>query len=128
MHPPDLRVEKGSAPPTEHNLCLANTLTKRLEPFKPREGTIVRLVTCGPSVYKKQHVGNYRTFLYEDILHRYLLYRGFERHLNNDLDIPSAVDEIIRILERRNRGDKDGSTPQIRRAIDMVDTVLMLGL
>ncbi len=53
-------------------LTLYNTLTKKKERFEPKETDIVRIFTCGPSVYRKPHIGNYRTFLYEDILQRYL--------------------------------------------------------
>ena len=55
-----------------------NTLTKKLENFKPREPGKVKLVTCGPSIYQLPHIGNYRTFVFEDILQRYLEYLGYK--------------------------------------------------
>lgn len=60
------------------NLTLYNTLTNKQESFQPREPGSVKLFTCGPSVYRGQHLGNYRTYLYEDVLHKYLRYLGFE--------------------------------------------------
>jgi cysteinyl-tRNA synthetase len=51
-------------------LKLFNTLTRKTEPFKPLEDESVKIYTCGPSTYMRPHIGNYRTFLYEDILQR----------------------------------------------------------
>jgi cysteinyl-tRNA synthetase len=59
-------------------LKLFNTLTNKKEKFKPREAGKVEMYTCGPSVYRKPHIGNYRTFLYEDVLQRYLEYIGYD--------------------------------------------------
>ena len=62
-------------------LFLYNTLTRRKERFKPRDdGNTVNLFTCGPSIYAWPHVGNYRTYLFEDILQRYLEYLGYNVH------------------------------------------------
>ncbi len=59
-------------------LKLFNTLTRKIEPFKPREDRKVEMYTCGPSIYRRPHIGNYRTFLFEDILQRYLEYLGYD--------------------------------------------------
>ncbi|MCW4046805.1 MAG: class I tRNA ligase family protein [Candidatus Bathyarchaeota archaeon] len=48
-----------------------------MEPFKPIEGMKVKMYTCGPSTYQRPHIGNYRTFLFEDVLQRYLEYLGY---------------------------------------------------
>ena len=53
-------------------------MTRQIEEFKPRQNKQAKIFTCGPSIYQKAHLGNYRTFLYEDLLVRYLLYKGFE--------------------------------------------------
>lgn len=55
-----------------------NTLTRRLEEFVPMEAGKVRLYTCGPTVYNFAHIGNFRAYLFEDLLHRHLKFRGFE--------------------------------------------------
>ena len=55
-----------------------NTLTRSTEPFKPREDMKVKMYTCGPSTYQRAHIGNYRTFLFEDVLQRYLEYLGYK--------------------------------------------------
>jgi cysteinyl-tRNA synthetase len=53
-----------------------NTLGKRMETFIPARKDLVTIFTCGPSVYQRSHIGNFRTFLFEDILVRYLEYTG----------------------------------------------------
>src|SRR5688572_5427579 len=54
-----------------------NTLTRSIEEFRPIEPGTVRMYACGPTVYQLPHIGNYRTFLFNDLLHRYLEFRGY---------------------------------------------------
>ena len=56
---------------------LFNSLGKRLEVFDPPRNKAVTIFTCGPSIYQQAHIGNFRTFLFEDILVRYLEYLGY---------------------------------------------------
>jgi cysteinyl-tRNA synthetase len=65
-------------------LKLFNTLGKKIETFHPVNKKVVTIFTCGPSVYQRAHIGNFRTFLFEDILARYLKYSGYtvERGMN----------------------------------------------
>ncbi len=63
---------------TRHPPRFFNTLTRQLEPFQPLEAGRVKVYTCGPTVYNDPHIGNLRTFLFEDILRRSLDYLGFE--------------------------------------------------
>jgi len=58
-------------------LKLYNSLTQKTEPFTPMNDKAVKMYTCGPSTYQRPHIGNYRTFLFEDILQRYLEYKGY---------------------------------------------------
>jgi cysteinyl-tRNA synthetase len=55
-----------------------NTLSGQVEDFAPLEGNKVRMYTCGLTVYDYGHIGNYRTFVFQDLLRRYLKYRGYE--------------------------------------------------
>ena len=55
-----------------------NTLTRKIEAFKPIEPGKVKLYTCGPTVYNVAHIGNFRTYVFEDLLRRYLEFRGYE--------------------------------------------------
>jgi cysteinyl-tRNA synthetase len=58
-------------------LQLYNTLTRRLEVFQSLQAGRVTMYTCGPTVYDRAHIGNFRTFLCEDILRRYLQWKGY---------------------------------------------------
>ena len=69
-------------------LKLWNTLTRRKEEFTPINPNEIQLYTCGPSVYDIPHLGNYRTFIYEDLLKRVLLHKGHKvRHVMNITDL-----------------------------------------
>jgi cysteinyl-tRNA synthetase len=58
-------------------LRLHNTLTRTVEDFEPAEKGHVRMYTCGPTVYDRAHIGNFRAFTWEDLLRRYLKWRGY---------------------------------------------------
>lgn len=82
-------------------LELKNSMTKKLEPLKPREEGVVKIFTCGPSIYRRPHIGNYRTFLYEDILVRYLELLGYEvKRTINFTDVEDKTIEEARKKER----------------------------
>ena len=57
-------------------LRLFNTYGKKIVPFRPVDNKVTTVFTCGPSVYQRSHIGNFRTFLFEDVLVRYLEYSG----------------------------------------------------
>jgi cysteinyl-tRNA synthetase len=71
-----------------------NTLTQQLEPFTPLSGNVVRMYTCGPTVYNFVHIGNLRTFTFQDILRRWLHARGYQ--LDHVMNITDVEDKIIR--------------------------------
>ena len=73
---------------------LYNTLTGREEEFAPLEGNLVRMYTCGPTVYDYAHIGNYRTFVFQDILRRYLKVKGYQLH--HVMNITDVDDKTIR--------------------------------
>lgn len=69
-------------------ITLFNTLTRKKEVFKPIVAGSVSLYTCGPTVYNFAHIGNLRTYLFEDILKRVLLFNGLSvRHVMNITDV-----------------------------------------
>ena len=73
---------------------LYNTLTRRKEVFKPLHKGDVGLYTCGPTVYNYAHIGNLRTYIFEDVLRRTLAHAGYRvRHVMNMTDVE---DKIIR--------------------------------
>lgn len=71
-----------------------NTLTQKTEIFTPLEGNTVRMYTCGPTIYHYVHIGNLRTFTFQDILRRWLRYRGYD--LCQVMNITDVEDKIIR--------------------------------
>lgn len=69
-------------------LTLYNSLTRRKEEFKPIRNNTVGLYTCGPTVYNYAHIGNLRTYVFEDVLRRVLLHNGYEvTHVMNITDV-----------------------------------------
>jgi len=72
---------------------LYNTMSRTLEPFAPVDGDTVRLYTCGPTVYNPAHLGNFRTFLFEDLLRRVLRLRGWK--IEQVMNLTDVDDKII---------------------------------
>ncbi len=72
---------------------LHNTLAGKIEKFVPQIAGEVRMYTCGPTVYDYAHIGNYRTFVFQDILRRFLKLRGFK--LNHVMNLTDVDDRII---------------------------------
>lgn len=73
-------------------ILLENTLTNRKEAFKSLHAGEVRMYTCGPTVYDYAHIGNYRTFVFQDILRRFLESRGFRmQHVMNLTDVDDRI-------------------------------------
>jgi cysteinyl-tRNA synthetase len=72
---------------------LHNTLAGKVEKFMPQKAGEVRMYTCGPTVYDYAHIGNYRTFVFQDILRRFLKLRGFK--LNHVMNLTDVDDRII---------------------------------
>jgi cysteinyl-tRNA synthetase len=71
-----------------------NTLTRAKEGFQPIHAGEVRLYTCGPTVYDYAHIGNFRTFVFEDIMRRYLLYKGYR--VTQVMNLTDVDDKTIR--------------------------------
>ncbi|MBU0635515.1 cysteine--tRNA ligase, partial [Candidatus Micrarchaeota archaeon] len=69
-------------------LKLYNTLSRKLESFLPLHDKKAGLYTCGPTVYNTPHIGNWRAFVWEDLLKRYLKFKGFQvTHVMNLTDV-----------------------------------------
>jgi cysteinyl-tRNA synthetase len=82
-----------------------NTLTQQVEPFSPQNDNEVRMYTCGPTVYNFVHIGNLRTFSFQDILRRWLRARGYK--LNHVMNITDVDDKIIRNAAAQNKSIED---------------------
>jgi cysteinyl-tRNA synthetase len=79
-------------------LRIYNTLSGKLEEFQPLQENAVRMYACGPTVYDYGHIGNFRTFLAVDILHRFLRQSGFK--IQYVMNITDVDDKIIRNAAR----------------------------
>lgn len=97
-------------------LVLTNTLTRKREVLRLREAGKVKLVTCGPSVYRRPHVGNYRTFLFEDILQRYLEYLGYR--VERVINFTDVEDKAIVELKETGKDWKELTEPTERQFFD----------
>jgi len=74
------------------SLHLFNTLTRQVEPFAPLVPPRVTMYTCGPTVWNFAHIGNFRTFLFEDLLRRHLEWSGYDVfHIMNLTDVDDRV-------------------------------------
>jgi cysteinyl-tRNA synthetase len=72
-----------------------NTLSKKKQAFEPLEPGVVRMYNCGPTVYSRPHVGNYRAFLFADTLRRWLEYLGFRvEQVMNITDVGHLTDDV----------------------------------
>ncbi|MEW6732560.1 MAG: cysteine--tRNA ligase [Acidobacteriota bacterium] len=71
-----------------------NTITRREEEFQPLENNLVRIYVCGPTVHDYAHIGNFRTFLFADLLRRYLKYKGYQ--VKQVMNITDIEDKTIK--------------------------------
>lgn len=82
-------------------LKLYNSLSKNIEEFTPQDSDTVSLYTCGPTVYNYPHIGNYRAYLFGDLLKRTLLALGY--HVNHVMNITDIDDKTIRDSIKENK-------------------------
>lgn len=94
-------------------LKLYNTLSRKIEVFKPLEDGKVKMVTCGPSIYQLPHIGNYRTFVFEDILQRYLEYLGYS--VERVLTITDVEDKALAEAEKQNMSLKELTDNNVKK-------------
>ena len=88
---------------------LYNTLTRRVEDFAPADGKTVRMYSCGPTVYNPAHLGNFRTFLFNDLLRRAIKLRGWQlRHVMNLTDVD---DKIIKRADEQKKTIREITEP-----------------
>ncbi len=90
---------------------LYNTLSRSIEDFKPIDENLVKIYTCGPTVYNYAHIGNLRTYIHEDVLEKTLRYIGYNvkrvmnitdvGHLESDAD--EGEDKMLKGAKRENK-------------------------
>jgi cysteinyl-tRNA synthetase len=76
------------------NISFFNTMNRRQEGFKPLDGNTVKMYTCGPTVYNFAHIGNFRAYMFEDLLRRTLKYYGFD--VVQTMNLTDVDDKTIR--------------------------------
>jgi cysteinyl-tRNA synthetase len=93
-------------------LTLYNTRTKQKEQFKPLVDNQVDMYTCGPTVYHYAHIGNLRTYVFEDILRRVLKYNGYSvKHVMNITDVGHLTDDADQGEDKMEKGARrEGKT------------------
>jgi len=97
-------------------LRLTNSLGGRLEEFRPLDAGQVRMYSCGPTVYGPAHIGNFRAFVFADLVHRYLLWSGYR--VTWVMNITDVDDRIIRDLAAGTAESLDDLTaPHIDRFV-----------
>lgn len=85
-------------------LILFNTLTRKKEKFQPL-GDVVGIYTCGPSVYQYSHIGNFRTFVFEDVLVRYLRFKGYK--VKRVMNLTDIEDKAIVTARKEGKSLKE---------------------
>ena len=88
---------------------LYNTMSRAVEPFAPADGQTVRMYTCGPTVYDPAHLGNFRTFLFEDLLRRTLRLRGWG--VEQVMNLTDVDDKIIRRASEQGKTIREVTEP-----------------
>jgi cysteinyl-tRNA synthetase len=86
-------------------LHLYNSLGRKVYPFEPLRAGEVRMYTCGPTVWNYAHVGNFRTFVFEDILRRYLKFKGYK--VTQVMNITDVEDKIIKGMKQSGKTLED---------------------
>ncbi|MDX9856789.1 MAG: cysteine--tRNA ligase [candidate division Zixibacteria bacterium] len=103
------------------SLQFKNTLTGKKEDFTPISQGKVRLYTCGPTVYNFAHIGNFRTFMFEDLLRRYLKYKGFQ--VTQVMNITDIDDKIIRDSQAQGKKLREFTDPYTEAFFQDLDTL-----
>jgi cysteinyl-tRNA synthetase len=98
-----------------------NTLSRRVEDFHPIEDGKVRMYICGPTVWNFAHIGNFRTFVFGDILRRYLKYKGYE--LTHVMNLTDIDDRIINEAAARNISIDEFTAPYTQYFLEDFDAL-----
>jgi cysteinyl-tRNA synthetase len=88
---------------------LYNTMTRTVEPFAPADGETVRIYSCGPTVYNPAHLGNFRTFLFVDLLRRTLRLRGWK--VRQVMNLTDVDDKIIKRAHEQRKTIREVTEP-----------------
>jgi cysteinyl-tRNA synthetase len=98
-----------------------NTLTRQVEEFKPIEAGTVRMYTCGPTVYDYPHIGNFRAYIFEDILRRHLKFKGF--NVVQVMNLTDVDDKTIRGAREAGVPLQEFTGGYVRAFFEDIDTL-----
>jgi cysteinyl-tRNA synthetase len=102
-------------------LRLHNTMSGKVEEFVPIEAGHVRMYTCGPTVHDYAHVGNFRTFLFEDLLRRVLIQQGYR--VTQVMNLTDVEDRIIKKAAERGQTIDEYTEQYIEAFFEDLDTL-----
>ncbi|MCU0626517.1 MAG: cysteine--tRNA ligase [Gemmatimonadaceae bacterium] len=121
---------------------LYDTLSRSTQPFAPADGRTVRMYTCGPTVYNPAHLGNFRTFLFEDLLRRAIRLQGWgvvqvmnltdvddkiiARAQQRGLTITQVTDPVVEIFHADRRWLRIEDAEHYPRATDFIPQMIAL--
>jgi cysteinyl-tRNA synthetase len=98
-----------------------NTMTRRVEVLEPLEPGRIRMYTCGPTVYDHAHIGNFRAYVWEDLLRRTLKLHGFQ--VTQVMNITDIEDKIIAAMAAGKRTLEQATAPFIQAFFEDLDTL-----
>ena len=96
-------------------MLVHDTLSRRTKKFVPMQKSEVRMYTCGPSVYSTPHIGNFRTYIVEDVFKRALMSNGYR--VNHTMNITDIEDKMVRAAK--------GSMERMRKIVDENEKLFM---
>jgi cysteinyl-tRNA synthetase len=103
------------------DIQLYNTLSNRVEPLKPVHPGEVRIYTCGPTVYAFAHIGNFRTFMFQDILRRFLHSQGYR--VMQVMNVTDVDDRIIHASTAAGVGIREYTEKYIQAFLEDIDAL-----
>jgi len=98
-----------------------NTLSRKKETFKPIDEKLVTLYTCGPTVYNYAHIGNFRAYLFEDILRRWIKYNGYK--IKQIMNLTDVDDKTIRDSQKEKISLKEFTEKYISAFFEDIQTL-----
>ena len=98
-----------------------NTLSQNIEEFTPAHNNIVRMYTCGPTVYDYAHIGNFRTFTFVDLLRKWLRASGFR--LDHVMNVTDVDDKIIRNATAQHKSLEEYTALYTKAFLEDCDTL-----
>jgi len=101
------------------SLQFYNTISQRKEKFNPISNEIVKIYTCGPTVYNTAHIGNFRTFLFEDLLKRFLIYKGY--NVYHVMNITDVDDKTIKKAKRDKKLFQELTSKYLAQFMDDIE-------